>query len=1399
MNSIKYTLTVLFISLIISNINASHSVGADLTYTCVDGDTYKITLTFYRDCVSDTQAPGTNGDFPGINIRSASCDFETDISLTPVTNSDGTLATEISPICDGQLANSTCNGGQLQGVEQYTYTGIYTFPEKCKDWILSYSLCCRNAAISNSPNADNFDLYLESLLNNLNAECNNSPVFTTPPVPYICVGQPFNYNHGVFDVEGDSLVYTLADPLNAPNDPVPYVPGLSATYPITTNPPNSVSFDINSGQMSLTPNQIQIGIVAVLVEEYREQQLIGSSRRDMQVVVINCSNNIPIASLPTNISGGEFDGATFQVCSGNTLSFDIQVSDDDATDIISVIDNLEVSLPGATLSPVGSNPTTISFNWTTNVEDVGSHSFAMIIEDDACPVKGFQVLGYEVFVPGVQIEAADTLICPGLTSTIQLNAIPIGSVNEGTFAWSPSAGLSDPNIRNPIATVSQPITYTLVYDDGVCTVFDEVNIQTEGTLEVSPAVASLCVGASAQLNAGYVPTVAITEEACGALPANCAGTPQTFTLGDGSMTTGPSNMDEEAGTPYLGFFHDGRSQILYSQPDLEDAGLTAGLISEFALDVSIVNSFMPYQNFTIKMGCTNIFSFQNGDDFTPNLDIVYTADVTPIVGWNIYTLDTPFQWDGTSNLLVEICFDNTGFSSYDHVFYSETDYNSIIYAQDDNDAGCFIDVEQISNRRPNTRFTTCELEPTLNINYTWLPDDGLSNPNIPNPMASPTQNTTYTVVAITPDGCELSNTVQVNVEEFGIIANANPISCGSASGSIDLELTGGTPPFTFDWNNNALDGIEDPTDLLPGTYNVTVSDINGCENTASAEIITTANLALNINTNDVSCFGENDGMAEIIVTAGAEPFTYMWDSNLPSSSTQMNLAAAAYNVTVTDAVGCTNTASFSITEPAELFAIPTVQNIICGGNEGAINLAVNGGTGAYTYSWDNGLPAQANQINLAAGMYTYTVSDENNCQVSNTIMVNEPANALSLDFTANDVTCFGMNDGQIHLSPSGGAPPYTFNWDNNLPPLDSQNNLSAGIYMLTFNDANDCTFTQSISINEFDLLIANISDSTSTSCGSTDDGTATVSISGGVSPYIVLWDNNENTPSANMLSQGTHSVSITDSNNCSTQATVNINATAEISINSSATPVTCFGENDGSIRIEVTDGSEPFLYSLDGEMYSTGSLFPNLSADTYNVHVQDANGCIQTDSVTITSPPELLINLIENTNINFGESIVLETAVTQTNGVTYMWSSQDSLSCTDCLSPTVSPAFQTVYTLNVVTDEGCRAEASVTIFVDKNQAVFIPNAFSPNNDGFNDFFVIHGDDAIRSINILRIYDRWGEAVFESQNTAPNSTENTWDGKFRGNNMLSGVYLYYTEIEFIDGSIIPFSGEITLIR
>ncbi len=1389
-------LMLITLLLTIHTTNASHSVGADLTYTCVGNNTYEITLTFYRDCFSSTDAPGIGGiDLPEIRIISATCGLETIISLTPVANPDGTFATEISPICEGELANSTCNGGPLQGVEQYTYTGTYTFPQQCKDWILSYSLCCRNAAITNSVNPSDYELYVESLLNNLSVSCNNSPVFTTPPVPYICADQPFNYNHGVYDVEGDSLVYTLIDPLNAPNDPVPYVTGLDPTYPITTTPPNNVFFDNTSGQMEFTPNNIQIGIVAVLVKEYRNGQLIGSTIRDMQVVVISCMNNVPTPDVPTNIIGGQFDGTTFQVCAGNTLSFDITVADQDVGDMLTVIDNLATSIPEASLSVSGTNPVTASFSWATTSEDVGNHSFATIIEDDACPIVGFQVFGYEIFVPGVQITAADTLICPGISESIQLDANQVGSLTSGTYTWSPITGLNNPNIKNPIATIDNTITYTVTYNDGVCMVTDEVNIQTEGTLQVSPDM-TVCTGQTVALEAAYIPSVPFSTDECTALPLNCADTPSTFTLGTGLDSTGPTNVDDESGTPFLGYFHDGRTQYLYTAADLNAEGLSEGLITEFALEVALVNSWLPYNGFTIKMGCTDVFTFQNSDDFITSLEEVYSDTISPQTGWNTYILDTPYQWDGSSNLLVEICFDNNVWSAFDHVFYTITPYNSVLYGSKDNDIGCFIDAEDVSDRRPNTRFTICEPEDALNINFSWSPSDGLSDPNIPNPLASPTTTTTYTVTAITPEGCEIMDTVQITVGELGLTATASNLSCGAGSGMIDVEVAGGMAPYMYDWNDDALDGTEDPTGLSTGMYSVTVTDVNGCQNTASAEIITSGNLSLSVMANDVSCFGGNDGTIDITLNTGTAPFTYTWDSALPDSANQANLSAGTYNLTVTDAEDCVIGESILIGSPDALMLTTMGSQVTCDDNaSGSVSVTATGGTGAYAYDWD-GADDVAAPSGLLAGTYTVTVTDANGCTETAQALVDTDA-TLNATAIADTLACFG-DTGGISLTVEGGTTPYTFDWDN-APDTQNPDGLGAGTYQVTITDAADCIIQATSIIIEPEALTLSIIDTVGTSCESTDNGRATAVVSGGVMPYTFLWDNSENTPTANMLTSGTHSISITDANDCMVESSVSIPSSSEIEVRIVTTDATCYGENDGTISLTPLNGTPPFSYSLNGETYTPNPELFGLAAGTYDIHIQDATGCLQVEAATINAPPELVINLIENTNINFGDSIVLQTAVNQPDSVSYSWSSTGSMSCNDCANPVVMPSHQTAYTVQVINTNGCTAEASVTIFVDRKHPVFIPNAFTPNDDNINDVFMVHGNSSVQDIQIFRIFDRWGEVVFENQNTAPNTPENGWNGTSKGQALNPGIYIYYIEVRFVDGTTLPYSGELTLIK
>lgn len=226
---------VLVCGFLTNNIYASHAVGIDLSYTCLGNNRYEVTLNFYRDCKGQG-APGT-GSYSDPSIDIVGCGVNKSSRLDLISSS------QVPAICPGQLNQTSCDGGSLPGVEQYVYKGVITVPANCSNLTISYRLCCRNSAITNLVSGKY--MYEEAVINNSNNYCNNSPVFTTLPVPYICAGEATNYNHGAVDIDGDALVYSLVDPLDNSNTPIAHINGTSATNPLNTVGP--FQFDSNTG------------------------------------------------------------------------------------------------------------------------------------------------------------------------------------------------------------------------------------------------------------------------------------------------------------------------------------------------------------------------------------------------------------------------------------------------------------------------------------------------------------------------------------------------------------------------------------------------------------------------------------------------------------------------------------------------------------------------------------------------------------------------------------------------------------------------------------------------------------------------------------------------------------------------------------------------------------------------------------------------------------------------------------------------------------------------------------------------------------------------------------------------------------------------------------------------
>lgn len=355
---------------------------------------------------------------------------------------------------------------------------------------------------------------------------------------------------------------------------------------------------------------------------------------------------------------------------------------------------------------------------------------------------------------------------------------------------------------------------------------------------------------------------------------------------------------------------------------------------------------------------------------------------------------------------------------------------------------------------------------------------------------------------------------------------------------------------------------------------------------------------------------------------------------------------------------------------------------------------------------------------------------------------------------------------------------------------------TAGDYSSTFSNQDGCD-----SVHTVTLLIQEEMTLTPTgenSCQDENTGIVEVAVSGSVGPYNYSWNaSTSNSPSVENLPSGNYSVTVTDGMNCTSTADLTI---GNYSLDYDAIgSLECFGSSSGFISIEAQGNN---LYSLDGQNFDSNPVFTNLSAGQYDVFVQDENNCIYPSSVALVNPPEVIVQFQDDEiTIDLGESISLNPIIIAGNLPTISWSDSPTLSCIDCDNPLASPTDNTIYQITVFDENGCSSTDDILIRVNKNRDLYIPNAFSPNGDGINDFFTIYGkEDNIVKVHSFQIFSRWGEPVFQAiEDFQINIGNQGWNGKHRGELMDVGVFVYFVEVEFLDGSIELFEGDVILTR
>ncbi|MBL4577600.1 MAG: PKD domain-containing protein, partial [Flavobacteriales bacterium] len=486
---------------------ASHSVGADLTYTCLGGNQYLISLAFYRDC-SGISAPSS----ANINITSSSCGQTLNETLSPI---PGT-GQEVTPICSSM--QTTCSGGTFPGIQEWIFEGVVTLPAQCTDWIFSYSTCCRNAAITNIGSPGSQNLYIEATLNNT-LGCNSSPVFSNKPVPFVCDNQLFCFSPGALDPEFDSLVYSLITPMTSATGTISYNGSFSAAQPLSSSP--SVTFNTATGDLCMTPtNSSEVTVTAIKVEQWSNGVLIGSVMRDIQINVVSCTNIVPEI---TGFDGNPPNSTNTQitVCAGAAISETISGSDVDVGQIVSMSWNN--GIPGGTFTITGSPWPSGVFTWTPAPTDISSvpYCFTVTVNDDNCPYNASFTQTYCVFVKGLTTVAgpAQSISCD---SSAVVTSSASGGIPPYSFLWSNGANTSTTTIGCGIHEVT-------VIDSVGCTGLDTVALTCFNAPVAAFTSSAVCLNN---------PTT-FTDSSFAPLPTSITGWDWDF--GDGSSNSSAQN------------------------------------------------------------------------------------------------------------------------------------------------------------------------------------------------------------------------------------------------------------------------------------------------------------------------------------------------------------------------------------------------------------------------------------------------------------------------------------------------------------------------------------------------------------------------------------------------------------------------------------------------------------------------------------------------------------------------------------------------------------------------------------------------------------------------------------------------------------------------------------------
>ncbi len=888
---------LLSLTLIFTKINsyANHSAGMDLTYECLGGNQYEFTMKLVSFCKDNIALPANYN----LQIESATCGEIRQIQLAKQAPASGI---DITPFCVGTITDCTDESSSVNGYKINYFKGIVTLDVPCRDWkavVCDYS---RNADITSLNVPSQSSLCVEAMVNNLDVSCNSSPIFFNNPNAFLCVGNNTCYNNGVYDPDGDYLVFELvapqrcstsggcwSDDYTSPSEliDVDYItsPSHSFTDPFQYAPP--INVDPVSGNFCILPTGIEKTVLALKVKEYRNGVLIGEVVRDIQIIVIDCQNNVPqLGGIDSSLTSTRYDTT---VTAGTALDLYILSTDPDSQ----MLNMSAINLPLTSTFTV-SNPGFFPeghFQWTPTIADTGSiYCFTVDVDDqdNECTYYASATRSYCIKVegcPNENLSINDPGTLCGSSSTITLTTSP----NIGNNVWSgngivnTTTGEFDPvvagigthtiTVNNTVGSCTKTATIDITVGNGLSAEAGNDTLVCAGSL-VSLGSSPTGIGGVAPLSYQWDNTGLLNDAAISNPTANLTSSTVfyvTVTDSDNCTATDSISINFIADIPIADAGNDdtvciGSSIELGGTPAATGgSGSYTYVWSNSTLldDDSIANpnaNISSSQTFILTVtdantGCTGV-----DDIFIQYVNIVPQFNQWPdslCTGGSIILGGSPTVTGGTSpynfswspnSIISDTSASNPSatITSSEWIYLTVTDANKCLITDstflsldpfninadaggDENDSLC-ISGQAFIGGNP----TATGGRPPYT--YNWSPETYLNDSSIANPICSPTSNQSYLLVVVDSAGCVDTDSLHIRYNPLGPVADAGPdsiciIDLQELGGNETAE--GGIPPYTYLWQPSYE--LDDSTVANPITetqvdtlYYVTVMDAEQC-------------------------------------------------------------------------------------------------------------------------------------------------------------------------------------------------------------------------------------------------------------------------------------------------------------------------------------------------------------------------------------------------------------------------------------------------------------------------------------------------------------------------------------------------------------------------------------------